>query len=478
MQKIAQEKALNGQSAIFISVYDGDIEKNFLRSGVLARVLAEGINVVLLVRAKANSPRAAYYMDNFSAPGVTVEIMEPAMTTAERYWYHLSWNSLPTRSSYVKRHDLYLRHKKHVRYALEQMAWYLGHTRTWRELLRFIYKLIPDTYGDSLFIKYKPVLLFAPNMFSAEDCRLIKTAQRHGVQTLTTMKSWDVPTTRGFTRVRADRILTFNEINKAETIAIGDYSAEKVHVIGFPQFDMYARPETFVSREEFFKKIGADPSRKLVLFAAPGDFKNPFTHEILSLLDDAISDGRITENIQILARFHPKYPSTAEQLSNLKNVIKDRPGTYFSKKVEKALDAPQEMTFEWTFTDADLIHLANSIKHSDITINTESTMTLDAAANDKPVVLVGFDGNQKLDFWQSVIRNYGREHLQAVLKTEGARLAHDGDELIASINTYLAAPETDAAGRARIRSELLFNVDGKAAIRVADHVIDMAKHAA
>lgn len=458
---------------IFITVYDGDIEKNYLRSGVLQGLVDKKVRVVLLIRAEKDSERHHYYVKNFASENVIVEVLENGNSTLERYLMHWSWNTLPTRSAYVKRHDLFIKHKNRLRYALESIAGYLGKFRTWRNLLRAMYYVMPEAYGEIFFKKYQPSLLFAPNMFSADDCRLLRYAKKHGIKTITTAKSWDVPTTRGFTRVKADRILVYNEINKREIIDIGDYEASKVKVIGFPQFDYYHMPQMYISKEEFYRKIGADLNKKLVLFAVPGDFKNPFTNEILQMLDRACAENRFHKPIQILARFHPKYVSKAEQLKDLHHVILDRPGTYFSENMEDAIDAPLSKTFQWTFTDNDIRHLANSLYHASVTINTESTMTLDAMAVGKPVVLIGFDGYKNLPYWESVIRNYSREHLQSVIKTKGVQLAESMEELITGVNRYLDQPNADQSERALLIKEVLYKNDGKSVHRVIDNILEM-----
>lgn len=465
---------INSQKTIFISVYDGDIEKCYLRSGVLDLLKEQSnLKIILLIRTDKNSERHQYYIDNFSADNVIVEALPKGMNRFEYYLQHLAWNTLPTRSAYVKRHDLYLKHKNHFRYALESTAGFLGKWRWWRNFLRFAYLLIPDNFGEELFIKYQPDLLFAPNMFSPDDSRLLRYAKKHQIKTVTTAKSWDVPTTRGFTRVKADRILVFNEINKKEIVAIGDYNINKVFCIGFPQFDIYYKKNIYLPREEFLNKIGADPSKRLVLFAVPGDFKNPFSHEIIQMLDEAIENKMFIKDIQILARFHPKYTSTAEHLKNLKNIILDRPGTYFSKDMEDGLDAPLSKTFQWTFTNNDLIHLANSLYHSDVTINTESTMTLDAITVGRPVVLVGFDGRKNLPYWHSIIRNYSREHLQAILETKGVRLAETFDQMVEGINLYLKTPEAEATERTTLKQKVLYRDDGRATNRVVDNIYEV-----
>jgi hypothetical protein len=458
---------------IFVSIYDGDTEKNILRSDVLNILKKSGNKIVLLIRQGKDSSKRDYYTKSFGDKNVIIEEIPSAMTRFELYMFHFSWNSLPTYSAYVKRHDLYLKHKNRIRFAGECLAGFMGKFRIWRNLVRFGYQILPDDYARDLFEKYKPDLFFSPNMFSAEDCRLLRQAKKLGIKTLTMAKSWDVPTTRGFTRVKADRILVFNEINKGEIIKIGDYKPEQVIVVGFPQFDIYYHKEIYAKRDDFYAKVGADPKKILVLFAVPGDFKNPYSNEIIEGLDAAISEGKFVKPIQILARFHPKYQSAAEKLDHLKHIIKDRPGTYFSKAMERALDAPSSATFQWTFTDNDIIHLANSIHHTALTINTESTMTLDAAAHDKPVVLIGFDGNQKLDYWHSIIRNYDREHLSAVLDTNGVRLAKSLDEMIKEVNAYLKDPLLDKDGRKMLREKVLYKTDGKSSKRVADAVLGM-----
>ena len=343
----------------------------------------------------------------------------------------------------------------------------------WRKFLRWIYFNIPDNYCRDLLEKYKPDLVFAPSMFSYEDGRLIRYARKLGIKTVTTVKSWDVLTTKAFTRVLADRILVFNEYNKKEAVEIGDYKPEQVVITGMPQFDIYAKKEIFLSREDFFKQIGADLNKKLILYSSPGNWKSAYDHEVLLGLHEAIGDGKVKGAVQALVRFHPKYSSTSEYLSGLPYFITERPGTYLTDKMHKSLEGATDNVFQWTFNDKDIIHLANSIYHSDVTINTESTMTLDAAALDKPIIIIGYDGFQKLDYWQSILRKYKRNHYQYVMKTGGVRLAKSEDELIKYTNLYLENPSLDSEGREEIRKKLLFKVDGRSSERVAKAVVDM-----
>lgn len=455
------------KKTIFLTVYDGDTEKVILRSSAFSHLLRSGHRIVLLVRGQS---RIEYYRNMFGSDSVSVELLPPATTWGETVWHYLSWNTVPTHAAYIRRKINFRKDRRIYLYILESVAWLLGHMRIWREFLRLVYFCIPDSYAADLFDTYKPDLLFAPNMFSPEDFRMLKAAKKRGIATITTAKSWDVLTTKAFTRVKADRILVFNEFNKEEAIHFGDYSPEAVTVTGFPQFDVYVQEGIFSLREEFCAAIGADPQKRLLLLAVPGDWKTPYTKEIMLELDRRIEEGRFGEPIQVIARFHPKYPDSSESL-RLKHFIFDRPGTLFSAKREYSVDMGVRGTYAWTFTDKDIAHLANSIRHTELVINTESTLTLDAAANDKPSILIAYDGGAHVPYWDSIERVYEREHYRHVVETGAAPIVKSHDELEHEIREFLTNKKYLWAEREALKRKLLYKVDGKSGARVAAAVL-------
>ena len=456
-------------STIFLTVYDGDTEKVILQTGVLTRLIDAGHRIVLLVRG---TDRLEYYRKTYDSELVSVEELPIAMTRTERLWYHLGWNTLPTRSAYIRRRERFENHQNYPRFTLESLLGFLGRFRLWREVLRLCYRLVPDAYCAEYFERYKPNLVFAPNMFSAEDMRMLRAAKRRGIKTVATAKSWDVLTTKAFTRVRADRLLVFNEVNREEAIHLGDYSPERVIVTGFPQFDLYTHNEWKDSRTEFCARLGLDASKKILLFAIPGNWKTPNTKDILAFLDEAIEKGRFKEPLQILARLHPKYPDSSEQ-EEYRHIILDRPGTHFSDSREVSIDMNVAESFQWTFTRGDVEHLANSLYWSELIINTESTLTLDAAMLGKPTLLIGYDGNQKLPYWKSVKRVYEREHYRNVLATGATPLVENNEQLFTTIEEFLAQPDRLASERNVLVMKLLYSRDGKSAERMANAILEV-----
>ncbi len=454
---------------ILIHIYDGDAEKNILRSGVLAYVREAGYSIVLAIRGR---DRLEYYKKEYEGAGITVDLIPNAMSLVENLWYFIGWNTIPTRSVIIRRRDSARAGWGIAKKLFAYTLGFLGRFRIWRETLRVVYRLTPDSYAAALIDTYKPDLVFAPNMFSPEDCRLMKAAMKRGIPTVTTAKSWDVLTNKAFTRVRADRLLVFNEFNRHEAVTIGDYRPEHITVTGFPQFDVYAHPATFDTREVFCERVGISPDTRIILFAVPGDWKFPYTDEVIKHIDTAIESGALPENTHVLARVHPKYPTKVESRTDYKHVTVERPGTYFSGRQERSIDTSSSGTLAWTFTNADILHLANSIYHAAVTINIESTMTLDCIALDKPVVLVGYDGDHRVANDRSIAENYTRTHYQNVMDTHAAPLALSKENLIAYLRAYLDDPALDSDTRALLKDRLLYKVDGQSATRVAHALIE------
>ena len=454
---------------IFLTVYDGDVEKVILRSGVLQKLKESNNRIVLLVRG---SDRLEYYKKVFESDTVIIELLPKAMTRSELLWYHLGWNTIPTHSVALRRYTNFKKHRNVARYALEVLAGLLGYMRMWRNFLRLLYRYIPDTYCDLYFEKYKPDLVFTPNMFSAEDMRVLKAAKKRGIRTIATAKSWDVLTTKAFTRVKADRIIVFNEFNRNEAITLGDYNPSRVIVTGFPQFDGYAKKHESFDRQSFCSEMGINPANRILLFAVPGTWLAPYSYEILQELDELIDTGTFSVPVTILARLHPKYTDETEKLT-FRNIIVDRPGTLLANEKEFSIDMAVSNVYQWTFTSRDIQHLADSILASDVVINTASTISLDAAALHKPSILIAYDGSHTVPDWNSVARVYERDHYAHVVELGATPIAHSTKELITEIEYFLTNPQYLAKERAMLMDKVLFKSDGLAATRIAQAVLTL-----
>jgi hypothetical protein len=98
----------------------------------------------------------------------------------------------------------------------------------------------------------------------------------------------------------------------------------------------------------------------------------------------------------------------------------------------------------------DVRFLANLTRHADLNVNMASTMTLDFAIHDKPVVNVAFDTVNPPRFGVPYWEYYYRfEHYRPVVELGAARFARSPEELAEHVNVYLDDPSLDWEGRSR-----------------------------
>ncbi|MDP1718818.1 MAG: CDP-glycerol glycerophosphotransferase family protein, partial [bacterium] len=131
------------------------------------------------------------------------------------------------------------------------------------------------------------------------------------------------------------------------------------------------------------------------------------------------------------------------------------PGRRFSLK--RGLD--------WDMNENDFRSLADTISSSDVVVGYPSTMMIDVAIFDKPVINIAYERRPHPKNF--ILWAYRVDHYQSVLKTGAVRLAKNDDELIDQVNTYLADPALDRESRRRLVLEQCGLQDGMAGKRAA-----------
>lgn len=446
---------------ILVTIYDGAISKNILRSRALGRLREEpGAEIAVLVNPK----KLDYYRASFDFPNVRF-LPSPSVTTAaDRLLSIIVLNSIPTDAMRIWQRGRYLAKRKYAFYATGRVLSRLGKLRAWREILRAVDRImpVPGAYRE-LLDSERPDVIMLNTMMSPDDIALARLAARRGIPTVGMVKGWDNPTTKTFIRRIPEKVIVHNGIIRGEIERLYDVPEDRIVVTGIPQYDRWSDPSLVVPREGFLRTMGLDPARKTILYAAAGDWMNKADEEIVRLLSAAIGDGRLS-GAQVLVRLHPKYPSTAEGLSGLPHVTVERPGTNVTGEL-----------VHWEYEEGDLRHLVSSIRWADVVVNTASTFTIDAAVLDRPIVLVGFDGSRELPYDASVRRYYDREHMRQIVEPGGARLAESPEGFLEAIASYLRDPSADAEGRARIREAQCYRLDGGAGERIAEAVLSVAQ---
>jgi CDP-glycerol glycerophosphotransferase (TagB/SpsB family) len=172
---------------------------------------------------------------------------------------------------------------------------------------------------------------------------------------------------------------------------------------------------------------------------------------------------------QLLVRLHP------QAVSGPWKVLAEPYRQLASERVKIEFPPVRDSNLLWDLPTDDIEHLVRLMRDADVVINTASTLSIDAAVLDRPVVSVAYDPSGGLPYDRSIRRYYDCTHMAHVVRAGAVQLGTSPAELREKVMSYLAHPEQDREGRRRIVEQQLGRVDGRAAQRVAEQVVSMAK---
>ncbi len=327
-------------------------------------------------------------------------------------------------------------------------------------------------YYRKEFEKFRPDVLFCSHQRPSSVAPAVLAARQMGIPAASFIFSWDNLSSKGRIVAPFDHYFVWSDYMAEELKRFYPrITSDKIHVVGTPQFDPYADPSIHWTREEFFRRVGADPSRKMICFSG-GDAgtcpEDPLHVEAIMKL---IRAGKIKGNPQLLVRPVP---------------VDD------GARYKKVRDAYPEMIYcqpEWLFTDPghwskilptanDVQFLANLTAHADMNINLGSTMTLDFGLHDRPVVNTAFDVNNPPLFGMPVYEYYYKyDHFQPVIRFGASRIARSEQQLAEFVNAYLDNPALDREGRKALVDQQVNVPLGQSSRRITEALQRISKSA-
>ncbi|MBI3088232.1 MAG: hypothetical protein HYY91_05035 [Candidatus Omnitrophica bacterium] len=427
---------------IAISVPLGYYARNLLRSGILEHLLAAQppVQVLILSPAAAEAEFLAEFQRDGQVRCSPLPGIPPAPTLLDRaYWK----TRLMVRRSRAASLGLA---------ALGQQAYFRRQPR----------------YYTALLAGERPSLVVtgSPGFHSNRDIPIIREAQWHGVPVLCLVHSWDNLATHPVTPTRPDHLAVWNGAMREEAIAKHFFPPEAVSIVGPPHFDLYQDPDTFVPREAYCRGLGLNPAKRILVVAASDNtfIDNTF---VLDLLRDAFSAGALSPSTaQVVVRPHPL----------------DTTGAFDRYRGDPlfAFDHPARWSdaLRWNPDRGEMHELANTLKHGDVILNVASTVALEAAILDRPIVNVCFSPTQPARFKQWVLEFHYGGHYKPIKDHACSVMAMSARELVAGVQTYLAHPERHRRERRAMAEALCYRLDGQASRRAAELILRLAGHRA
>jgi hypothetical protein len=330
-----------------------------------------------------------------------------------------------------------------------------GHSRPAIRGLQWLNsRLHPDRRYGACFRRLRPDLYFSTNLLDPQEAPIIRRAKAQGVPVVGQVLSWDNLSSKGLVPEPLDYYVVWNEWMGRELTDLYGVSADRIAVTGAPQFDQYHDRSDVPDRETFFARLGVDPARRLLTYTASTRRLVPHETDIVRAILEAL-DAMDLPPWHLRVRTHPFDPSGRwDRFPDEGHVSFEGAGT----------KGPRG----WTPTGEDMTWFRDLLCHSDVVINAASTTTIDAAALDRPVINIAFDGTDHPDPLTSVSNFYSFHHYRRIVESGGARVVPSPADCALEVSRYIADPDRDAEGRRRIVSENCYRIDGQSARRLAD----------
>jgi len=452
---------------VFITCYHSFISRNIFNSDVLNTLKKhKELRIIILAPSNKKDFLERYY----GGKNIIIEsfdLDEAVKRKYSKFWYRLAFLLQNTNYVQDQRKERLFNHRNlfgYLNYFLvNTVAEILSRLGFARKIYRFFdFLFSPKNFLQEYLNKYSPLLIFSTDIFSEHDSFILREAKAKEIPVIGMVRSWDNTTTKGALRVFPNFVIVNSPQTKKELHEFHSYPLEKIFVVGLPQFDNWLNGST-LSKQEFFKKIGADINKKLILFSPAGNALSNTDWQICQILKDGVKDGFLPSDIQFLIRNHPAHPADFSNFEPDGHFIIESPGTKFKEGKETEI-GPDDQS-----------HLLNSVYYSDVVIYIATSLGLDATIFDKPQIIASFDGWEKKPYVKSVKRYHNEDNLRSLIVLGGTRVVESKEDLFLWIRKYLENPEIDREGRKRIIENHLYKIDGKAGERIADFILKFIK---
>jgi glycosyltransferase involved in cell wall biosynthesis len=445
---------------VLITIPNTVLSYGFLHTSFLDHLLRGDVKVVLAVA----DYRADYHRKQFAGRDDVEVVSVPSRHTKndkliERFFRQ----SIPSHTVALRQRRSYYRLTgptplRIARLVSVRIIWLLGHIRVWRMFLRFLFGFIPPKKEYlALMDTHHPDLVFSTALFDPIDLNVLRAARARKVRTIGMVKQWDNLSSKCFMQIHPHRLLVQNDHVKSDAIKFSDYPSKEIIVCGVPQFDFHADPSMIILREKFLEQLGLSPSARYVLFAGSGPETAPEECDALKETAEALRANPDTRHFAVVYRPHPNYSQCST----------DDLGIVVHASHKRIKQGPAG----WEFELDDIRQLISVLYHSDTVINIGSTVSIEAAIFDRPVICVAFGGATE-PYWNTPLSYYDNNHYVPIVKTGGVRVVKSAEALARTVAEFRKNPSLDREHRARLVHEYVVSADGRAAERAARAVRD------
>ncbi len=371
----------------------------FLQSDVVDTLLGQGIRVVLVT----DDSLVEQITHRFQRPGLIVEglRLREARDYAGRvdperqWWLHFLRRVGSSRRINTRAMDSYIEQvaveEPNRRRALMPLAWLtiaaLRHSASARRrLVHAQFSYSADLYG-AMLERYRPGLVVASTAGWRLDRYLLREAAARRIPTAAAIVGWDNPSSYSLPGAPMDYATCWSQLQADELVLGSDWRPEQVNIGGIPSYDGYFRGIWRVPREEYFAQHGLDPGRRLLCYACSFVSFSP-NYQNIEALARLVHEEALGEPSQLLVRLHPNHFMDNHLFAGERERIQELARSLPHVHVVQPVPLGGELGY---YSGEDMPEKTSMMAHADVFLTVYSTMVVEAAIHDRPIVSVCLD---------------------------------------------------------------------------------------
>ncbi len=331
----------------------------------------------------------------------------------------------------------------------------------------------PGLYTD-LFDKYQPDLVIASTPGWRMDRYLLRESAQRGIPNMTVIVGWDNSSSYNISGADVQWATCWSQLQKDELVLGSDWDPQRVHIGGIPSYDGYFRKQWLMPREAYFKLHNLDPNRKLISYASSFVHFAPNFPNIEALAKLVSSDS-LVEPSQLLIRLHPSHFQDRPKI-----FAEERRRVFELEKQYPHVHVVQPKPLGGSlgyYGGEDMDEKASMLAYSDVFVTVYSTMVVEAAVHNTPIVAAvidspnGWNHPKKFSLSLKEIGNWPTH--QRFRAARAGRIAENAEQLRQVLNLYLKDRFLDSQARRRFVEQEVTFTDGTSGRRTAEFILQV-----
>jgi len=272
---------------------------------------------------------------------------------------------------------------------------------------------------------------------------ILSAAQARQIPVVLLYHTWKDMAVLGRVNFPFTRYGVWSESMRAELLRQNSWiDPLSVRLTGCGHFQCVGRQDLLITESEFRTILGAKSNSRLVLFPASSPWMVPEEERYIRLLKNVLRDMNSGGDVQIVVRINPM-----DHAGRLAEVLRaDAPEIIVSKP-----DWRWDGKRNWCFQRRSDQVLYNSLLHyAAVCIGMPSTVTVECAVADVPVINIGFDLPGPAAQPGPVRKFWEADFYEEVRQTGAAQLVEAPDDFKAAVAEALAEPGLGRESRHRL----------------------------